>query len=91
MVDDEPGGFAEALGAEPGPVAVSGQDEQVRAGCRGHHFLFGVTVASDPVARAAEAAGGGGGEQFGGTQLDPNLPPRSGHMSVTCGNTGQED
>src|SRR5713101_8364691 len=54
VVDDEPGGLAEALRAQPGPVAVSGDDEQVRAGGCGHHLPFGVTTAFYLVARAAE-------------------------------------
>ena len=63
VVDDEPGGLAQALGPQPGPVAVARHDEQggVRRG--GHHFPFGETAALNPLAWPAEAVGGGG-EQF---------------------------
>jgi hypothetical protein len=64
VIDDEPRGLAEALGSEPGPVAVPGQDEQVFAGRRGHRFPFEVPVALEPVARAAASAGGA--EQLAG-------------------------
>jgi hypothetical protein len=70
MVDHEPGGRAEAPGPEPGPVAIPGQDEQIRAVGGGHHLALDAPPALDPGAGAAQPlrgrfeqlSGGCGGE-----------------------------
>jgi hypothetical protein len=59
MVDDESRFLAQALRPQPGLVAVSGDDEQVSAGRRGHYFPFQAALAADPVTRAAQSKGGG--------------------------------
>ncbi len=50
MIDDEPAGLAQALRAEPGPVAVPGHDEQVRPRRGRHHDPFGATSNIEPIA-----------------------------------------
>src|SRR5579875_3540133 len=50
VVHHEPGGLAQALGPEPGPVTVPGHDEKTGALRRGHHLLFGPALALGPLA-----------------------------------------
>jgi hypothetical protein len=59
MIDDEPGGVAEAVRTQPGAVAVAGQHEQVGVGARGDHFSFRASASGDPVCRSAESGLGG--------------------------------
>ena len=56
MVHDKPGGPAQALGAEPGPVANPRHDEQVRVGGGCHHGPFGLILNFQPFARPPEPA-----------------------------------
>jgi hypothetical protein len=58
VIYHEPDRLAQALGAEPGPVAVPRHDEQIRVGRRGHHGPFGLTVNFEPFAPVPEPAGG---------------------------------
>jgi hypothetical protein len=59
VVDDEPHLLAEALRPQPGLVAVSGHDKQVRARRRGHDLPLRAAAALGPVTRAAEPERGG--------------------------------
>jgi len=63
VIDDEPGGLAQAPGAEPAPVAVPGRDEQIRLSRGCYHGPFGATLNVEPLARPPEPARGGR-EQF---------------------------
>ena len=58
MIDDEPSDLAQALRAEPGPVAVPRHDQQIRLrrGC--HHGPFGPTLNFEPFAAAPEPGRG---------------------------------
>ena len=47
MVDDEPVGRAEALGPEPGTVAIAGHDEQICPGGGGHDLALDAATALD--------------------------------------------
>ena len=74
MIHDEPGGPAQALGAEPGPVAVTRHDEQVRVGGGCHHGPFGMILNFQPFARPPEPARGRlhqVGRRLGGHLIEP--------------------
>jgi hypothetical protein len=58
MIDDEPGGLAQALRAEPRPVAVPGHDQQIRSSAGTHHSSFGMTLNFEPFAAAPEPVRG---------------------------------
>ncbi len=77
MIHDEPGGPAQALGAEPGPVAVTRHDEQVRVGGGCHHGPFGMILNFQPFARPPESARGRL-HQVGGCLGGHLIEPRAG-------------
>jgi len=55
VIDDKPGGLAQALRAEPLPVTVPGHDEQVRPRRGRHHGPFGPSRDLEPLAGPPEA------------------------------------
>ena len=77
MIHDEPGGLAQALRAEPGPVAVPRHDQQVRVGGGCHHGPFGMTLNFQPFARPPEPARGRL-EQVAGCRGGHLIQPRAG-------------
>ena len=80
VIDDEPGGLAQALGSEPGPVAVSRHHQQIRSGRCGHHGPFGMTVnfqffavPPEPTRGRLEQVAGRSGGQF--LEPGPGIAP----------------
>jgi hypothetical protein len=74
VIYDEPCGLAQALRPEPGPVAVSRHDQQIRSGRRCHHGSFGMSVdlefftaAPEPGRRSGEQVTG----RCGGQLVEP--------------------
>jgi hypothetical protein len=59
VIDHETGGPAQALRAEPGPVAVSRHNEQIGVRRGTHDGPFGLTLNFDAFAAPPEPAGGG--------------------------------